>query len=142
MSEVKVYYVLTAAGHLPLGFCENKEDAERVVSMTKRSNDPDIFELVAKSYYDTLKSELSAKDLRVKELEAQLSRITTALDFEMEHIEFEKAAELEGLSMRQHPLHYLFLDEKTNMARQIWKSAIYYLTQQHTPKSQEGPTND
>ncbi len=39
---------------------------------------------------------------------------------------FEAFASDKGLSMEQHPLHYLFLDPKTALARKTWKAAIGY----------------
>lgn len=39
---------------------------------------------------------------------------------------FEKFAIGEKYDMKCHPLHYLFLDEKTYAARQAWKAAIEY----------------
>lgn len=39
---------------------------------------------------------------------------------------FEAVAKAEGLSMDMHPLHYLFLDRQTALARRIWKAALAY----------------
>ncbi len=37
---------------------------------------------------------------------------------------FEEWAKSEGYEMHQHPLHYLFLEAKTNAARMGWKAGI------------------
>lgn len=39
---------------------------------------------------------------------------------------FETWAKDQGLNMRQHPLHYLFLDKQTSIARRSWSAAITY----------------
>lgn len=39
---------------------------------------------------------------------------------------FEKFAESEGCDMSQHPLHYIFLNSKTNALRAGWRSAIVF----------------
>ena len=40
---------------------------------------------------------------------------------------FEAWAQGERYEMHQHPLHYLFLDAKTNAARQGWKAALQFI---------------
>lgn len=40
---------------------------------------------------------------------------------------FEAWAKSQGLSMEQHPLHYLFLDPKTDAARDGWNAARRYM---------------
>lgn len=37
---------------------------------------------------------------------------------------FEEWASKQGLDMHEHPLHYLFLDAKTDAARQAWKAGL------------------
>jgi hypothetical protein len=44
-----------------------------------------------------------------------------------EQYAFEAWAKSEDYDMHEHPLHYLFLDEKTNAARQGWNAAIRYM---------------
>jgi hypothetical protein len=40
---------------------------------------------------------------------------------------FEEWARKRGLNMDEHPLHYLFLDPKTDAARNAWKAALSYV---------------
>lgn len=40
---------------------------------------------------------------------------------------FEKYARSKGLDLSQHPLHYLFLDGKTNQARSAWRECLVYV---------------
>jgi len=47
-----------------------------------------------------------------------------------EELEFEKWAQSKNYDMHEHPLHYLFLNEKTYAARQGWKSALEYCARQ------------
>lgn len=44
-----------------------------------------------------------------------------------EQLEFEAWAKSDRYDMHEHPLHYLFLNEKTNAARQGWKAALEYV---------------
>ena len=46
--------------------------------------------------------------------------------FAAESAAFETHAKNAGLILDQHPLHYLFLDEKTHAARQAWKAALQF----------------
>jgi len=39
---------------------------------------------------------------------------------------FEEWARNKGLNMRQHPLHYLFLDPATDAARNAWKAGLMH----------------
>lgn len=39
---------------------------------------------------------------------------------------FEVWAKSQGYDMHEHPLHYLFLDPKTNAAREAWNECIRY----------------
>lgn len=41
-----------------------------------------------------------------------------------EQDEFEAWARRQGMNMAQHPMFYIFLDEKTNEARYAWKAAL------------------
>jgi hypothetical protein len=43
-----------------------------------------------------------------------------------EQYAFEAWAKSQNFDMDEHPLHYLFLDAKTDAARQAWKAAIEY----------------
>jgi hypothetical protein len=43
-----------------------------------------------------------------------------------EQLKFEEWAAAEKYDMHEHPLHYLFMDDKTNAARQGWKAALRY----------------
>ena len=40
--------------------------------------------------------------------------------------EFEKFAARRKLNLEQHPLHYLFLDGETSLARDCWRAAMDY----------------
>lgn len=40
---------------------------------------------------------------------------------------FEEWAKSEGFDMVQHPLHWLFLNERTNAARKGWRGALAYV---------------
>ncbi|MBH9098894.1 hypothetical protein I5K32_15650 [Pseudomonas aeruginosa] len=43
---------------------------------------------------------------------------------------FEEWATNQGMNMQCHPMHWLFLDAKTNSARQGWKAALKYIRAQ------------
>lgn len=43
---------------------------------------------------------------------------------------FEAWASSHGYVMHEHPLHYLFMDPKTDAARQGWKAALQYARKQ------------
>lgn len=47
-----------------------------------------------------------------------------------EQLAFEAWASSERYDMREHPLHYLFMDAKTYAARQGWKAALRYVREQ------------
>lgn len=55
---------------------------------------------------------------------------------------FEAWAQGERYEMHQHPLHYLFMDTKTNAARQGWKAALQFVRDRFAaaPAKQEGAT--
>jgi hypothetical protein len=57
------------------------------------------------------------------EMEA-LRKAVASCQGEQKH--FESWAIDAGYDMHQHPLHYLFLDSKTNAARVAWKAALRY----------------
>jgi hypothetical protein len=58
-----------------------------------------------------------------------------------EQLAFEAWAIGERYDMHEHPLHYLFMDKKTNAARQGWKAALKYVREQHALATTEGPTD-
>lgn len=43
---------------------------------------------------------------------------------------FEIYARSRNLDLSQHPLHYLFLDGKTNQARSAWRECLVYVSSQ------------
>lgn len=45
-------------------------------------------------------------------------------DVRAEQQAFETWAVAQGYDMTQHPLHYLFLDPKTNAARKVWNASL------------------
>ena len=47
-------------------------------------------------------------------------------EFKQESKAFEEHAMDRGMVMAQHPLHYIFMDKETSLAREIWKQAILY----------------
>lgn len=57
-----------------------------------------------------------------------------------EQIAFETWASGNRYDMHEHPLHYLFMDPKTNAARQGWNAALKYVRDQFAaaPAKQEG----
>ncbi|HCV70574.1 MAG TPA: hypothetical protein DHE23_01830 [Agrobacterium sp.] len=57
-----------------------------------------------------------------------------------EQLAFETWAANNRYDMHEHPLHYLFMDPKTNAARQGWKAALQYVRDQFpvAPAKQEG----
>lgn len=56
-----------------------------------------------------------------------------------EQLAFEAWAGSNRYDMHEHPLHYLFMDAKTNAARQGWKAALQYVRDQFpaAPAKQE-----
>lgn len=54
--------------------------------------------------------------------------------FEVESKGFEEWAAESNMPMQQHPLHYLFLDERTYLARQAWKAAVAFMNEQRSPE--------
>jgi hypothetical protein len=72
---------------------------------------------------------LGMMETRANHLGAQVEQLKTKVascEGEQEH--FETWAKSQQYEMREHPLHYLFLDAKTNAARQGWKAALRYVT--------------
>ena len=47
-----------------------------------------------------------------------------------EQLAFEAYASSKGLDLSKHPLHYLFLDGKTNQARSAWRECLVYVAAQ------------
>lgn len=67
---------------------------------------------------------ISALSARVRDVaERQPKEIATWEDQQA----FEAWAQGERYEMHQHPLHYLFMDPKTNAARQGWKAALQFI---------------
>lgn len=55
------------------------------------------------------------------------------INFPAKEVEaFEDFARVNRLNMAQHPLHYLFLDTHTSMARSAWKVAIEFIRKSKT----------
>ncbi len=52
----------------------------------------------------------------------EVSHALEACEGEQEH--FESWAAKRGYAMHEHPLHYIFMDEKTNAARMGWKAGV------------------
>lgn len=67
--------------------------------------------------------------------EAELRRALEPCQGEQEH--FEEWAKSAGYDMHEHPLHYLFLDVKTNEARKGWKAALRYALAALSSEGQE-----
>lgn len=44
-----------------------------------------------------------------------------------EQYAFEEWAKSEGYEMEEHPLHYIFMDQRTAAARYGWKAALRYV---------------
>lgn len=57
---------------------------------------------------------------------------------EGEQYKFEEWAKGERYDMSEHPLHYLFLDSKTNAARKGWKAALRYALAAISPTKATG----
>ena len=85
-------------------------------------------------YVDDLRSALSAQVQDVAERDPK--EIATWEDQQA----FEAWAQGERYEMHQHPLHYLFMDPKTNAARQGWKAALQFARDRlpAAPAKQEG----
>ena len=89
----------------------------------------------AQADYETrIRSALSAQVQDVAE--RQPKEIATWEDQQA----FEAWAQGERYEMHQHPLYYLFMDPKTNAARQGWKAALQFIRDRSAaaPAKQEG----
>ncbi|WP_439398779.1 hypothetical protein ACRQ5Q_15340 [Bradyrhizobium sp. PMVTL-01] len=73
-----------------------------------------------------LRARADALDLPAEPQSPQLADVLASC--KMEHTEFEKWAASKKYDMHEHPLHYLFMDPKTNAARQGWKAALRYVS--------------
>jgi FtsZ-binding cell division protein ZapB len=51
---------------------------------------------------------------------------------------FEQYAKEQRLDLEQHPLHYLFLDDKTNTARNAWRECLNYVAAQLRQPEEKG----
>jgi hypothetical protein len=58
-----------------------------------------------------------------------LENVPTVCDGK-EQLAFEAYASSKGLDLSKHPLHYLFLDGKTNQARSAWRECLVYVAAQ------------
>lgn len=58
-----------------------------------------------------------------------LENVPTVCDGK-EQLAFEAYASSKGLDLSKHPLHYLFLDGKTNQARSAWRECLVYIAAQ------------
>lgn len=103
--------------------------------------------------------DIALKDARIESLERQLRSCEAALEAEhakfyntpqhgggaadtlswlprtcdgKEQEAFESWAERSAYDMSTHPIHWLFLNERTNAARQGWKAALVYVNEQAT----------
>jgi len=50
---------------------------------------------------------------------------------------FERWAAAQRYEMQTHPLHWLFLNERTNAARQGWKAALEFAREAHQPAQEQ-----
>jgi hypothetical protein len=89
---------------------------------------------LARKHKDEILSALSAQVQDVAEREPK--EIATW----EEQQAFEAWAKGERYEMHQHPLHYLFMDPKTNAARKGWKAALQFIRDRSAaaPAKQEG----
>lgn len=83
-----------------------------------------------KRHYERCKELIRASNREMEEKREWKNRflnLMTHLKFKNEHTAFENFANSQELDMRMHPLHYLFLDKKTDFARSVWKSCLNYV---------------
>jgi len=59
--------------------------------------------------------------------EAKLTELVPSVCDGKEQEAFEAYARQKGLDLSLHPLHYLFLDGKTNQARSAWRECLVYV---------------
>lgn len=52
---------------------------------------------------------------------------------------FEEWAKSEHYDMQQHPLHYIFLNERTNAARNAWRAGIRHAQKRLVASVQPAP---
>ncbi|UEM08564.1 hypothetical protein J4G43_027700 [Bradyrhizobium barranii subsp. barranii] len=91
--------------------------------------------------FDIWRAERAAKVADVSSDVPQESQLTDVLaSCKGEHLKFEEWAAGEKYDMHEHPLHYLFIDAKTNAARQGWKAALRYVASTLTRSQSETPT--
>jgi hypothetical protein len=100
-------------GAVPMVSASVREAAERVLA-TAQSADEEQTQALG-----DLRSALDAEPQTAPKLEALES-------CKGEQLKFEEWAAAEKYDMHEHPLHYLFMDDKTNAARQGWKAALRY----------------
>lgn len=61
---------------------------------------------------------------------ASVERMYPATCDGKEQYAFEEWAKREGFDMVEHPIHYLFLNERTDAARKAWKAGLTYAVEQ------------
>jgi len=85
---------------------------------------------------DAAESRATAAEARVALLEGLLREAEKAVEAcgGREQPAFEAWAKQARYEMTEHPLHYLFLDEKTNAARKGWNAALAYVRSALTAK--------
>ncbi|MCW0316217.1 hypothetical protein NB724_001368 [Pantoea ananatis] len=83
----------------------------------------DIAKLVS-----ALSTRLDCAIVRGDDLQQKLNAVPSLCDGK-EQCAFEAWAKGNGFDMREHPLHWLFLDEKTYAARQAWSECLRYSEQ-------------
>lgn len=71
-----------------------------------------------------------ATDAALLEIRAQAVSNLPKVGDGKEQEAFEAYARSRSLDLSQHPLHYLFLDGKTNQARSAWRECLVYVSSQ------------
>ena len=66
------FWILTSAGLAPFGVTGSKEDADMIVNLTKRSNDPDSIRVIRHSKHELVLNDLSMKRHALGIIEAYL----------------------------------------------------------------------
>lgn len=74
--------------------------------------------------------ETPATDAVIRDIRAQAVSNLPKVGDGKEQEAFEIYARSRNLDLSQHPLHYLFLDGKTNQARSAWRECLVYVSSQ------------
>lgn len=74
--------------------------------------------------------ETPATDAYLNSVRAEVIKSVPTVCDGKEQAAFEDYARSKGLDLSQHPLHYLFLDGKTNQARSAWRECLVYVASQ------------